>query len=257
MARIFITGAADGLGQMAARLLVDDGHTVVLHARNAKRSKDAMAAVPGAHSCLTGDLSSISETKDLAAQVNKLGKFDAIIHNAGIGFQEPDRGNTVDGLPLVTAVNSFAPYILTCLVERPKRVVYITSGLHESGDASLEDLKWEKKRWSGFQAYSDTKLHNVLLANAVARHWPDVLSNSVTPGWVATKMGGSGAPESLAEGPKTQAWLCTSEDREALVSGKLFKHMRQIACKAAARDEKLQEEYLKSCEKITGVAFPR
>ena len=185
MARIFITGSADGLGVITAKSLIKNGHKVVIHARNPARATIARKAVPGAEACLIADLSSIAETKRLADEVNQLGQFDAVIHNAGLGYQQPGRGETVDGLPSVFAVNSLAPYILTCLIEKPKRLVYLSSGLHTSGDASLKDLTWQSKKWNGFQAYSDSKLHDVFLANAVARRWPDVYSNSVDPGWVS------------------------------------------------------------------------
>lgn len=185
MARIFITGSSDGLGLLAAKQLVKEGHAVVLHARNPERAEQTKQKCPEAETVLTADLSSIQETKQLAVEVNELGAFDSIIHNAGLGYQESSRGNTADGLPKVFAVNSLAPYILTCLINKPKRLVYISSGLHTGGDGSLRDLTWDNKSWSGFQAYSDSKLHNVLLANAVARRWKDVASNALEPGWVA------------------------------------------------------------------------
>src|SRR6266581_4798007 len=200
MARVFITGSADGLGKMAARLMVADGHRVVLHARNDKRAKEALAAVPGAESAIAGDLSSIEECRKIAEEVNTLGTFDAVIHNAGVGYREPRRIATVDGLPHVFAVNTLAPYILTALIQKPKRLIYLSSGLHQSGDASLNDLTWEQRPWQGQQAYSDTKLHDVLLAFAAARRWPDVLSNALEPGWVATRMGGAEAPDDLDAG---------------------------------------------------------
>ncbi len=190
MARVFITGSSDGLGQMAAQLLVEHGHGVVLHARSEQRGQEALAAVPGAESVAIGDLTSIAQTRNVAEQVNRLGAFDAVIHNAGIGYREPRRIATEDGLPQVFAVNTLAPYILTALIEKPKRLVYLSSGLHQGGDASLKDLAWEDRPWRGQQAYSDTKLHDVLLAFAIARRWPDVLSNALEPGWVPTKMGG-------------------------------------------------------------------
>ncbi|HEX8505605.1 MAG TPA: SDR family NAD(P)-dependent oxidoreductase, partial [Hymenobacter sp.] len=224
MARVFITGSADGLGQLAARLLVAQGHQVVLHARNAPRGQQALAAVPGAETVVTGDLSSLREMRLVAERANALGRFDAVIHNAGVGYQERGRGTTEDGLPLVFAVNSLAPYVLTCLIERPARLVYLSSGLHGSGDPSLEDLAWDSRPWSGFQAYADSKLHDVLLAFAVARRWPEVQSNALEPGWVATKMGGAGAPDSLEEGTKTQVWLATSQDPAATVTGQYFYH---------------------------------
>ena len=99
MARVFVTGSADGLGQMAAQLLIEQGHGVVLHARNEQRGKEAMAAVPGAERVVIGDLSSIAQTRNVAEQVNRLGSFDAVIHNAGVGYREPRRIATEDGAP--------------------------------------------------------------------------------------------------------------------------------------------------------------
>jgi hypothetical protein len=164
MAHVFITGSADGLGKMAAQMLVEQGHTVVLHARNDARGHEALNSLPGAESVVIGDLSSIRQTRGVADQVNALGVFDAVIHNAGVGYREPKRVRTEDGLPHVFAVNTLAPYILTALIQKPKRLVYLSSGLHQHGGASLKDLTWEERSWQGQQAYSDTKLHDVLLA---------------------------------------------------------------------------------------------
>lgn len=241
---------------MAAQLLVNEGHKVVLHARNEARAAIARKAVPGAEAVVTGDLSSIQETMALAQQVNKLGAFTSIIHNAGVGYREPGRAETVDGLPLVFAVNSLAPYVLTCLINRPERLVYLSSGLHRSGDAGLHDLTWSKRPWNGFTAYADSKLHDVIPAFAVARKWPAVYANALEPGWVATKMGGAGAPDSLKEGPVTQAWLAASNDAAALVSGRYFYHQQPRAFQEAAADAALRERFLQACEKISGVAFP-
>lgn len=226
MARVFITGSSDGLGRTAAELLVERGHKVVLHARNEKRGEESLAALPGAEAVVIGDLTSIAQTRGVAEQVNKRGSFDAVIHNAGIGYREPRRIATEDGLPHLFSVNTLAPYILTALIEKPKRLVYLSSGLHRNGDLSLKDLAWENRPWQGQQAYSDTKLHDVLLAFAVARRWPGVLSNALEPGWVATKMGGPGATDDLDAGHRTQVWLAVSDDKAATVTGEYFYHMR-------------------------------
>jgi NAD(P)-dependent dehydrogenase (short-subunit alcohol dehydrogenase family) len=225
----------------------------VLHARDAAKGKQALAAVPGADGVLLGDLASIAQTRALADQVNKLGSFDAVIHNAGMGYQEPKRIATEDGLPQVFAVNTLGPYILTALIERPKRLVYLSSGLHRSGDASLNDLTWERRRWNGQQAYCESKLHDVLLAFAVARRWKNVFSNGLEPGWVATKMGGPGAPESLEEGARTQVWLATSDEPAAKVTGEYFYHMKLRAPAAETRDTERQEKLLQACERFSGV----
>lgn len=256
MARVFITGSSDGLGRMAAQLLVEQGHRVVLHARNEQRGQESMAAVPGAEAVVVGDLTSIAQTRGVAEQVNARGSFDAVIHNAGIGYREPHRIATEDGLPHVFAVNTLAPYILTALIHRPKRLVYLSSGLHRSGDASLKDLTWEHRPWQGQQAYSDTKFHDVLLAFAIARRWPDVLSNALEPGWVATKMGGAGAPDDLDAGHRTQVWLAVSDDPAATVTGEYFYHMRLRAPNAATRDVERQEKLIEACAGFCGVELP-
>jgi NAD(P)-dependent dehydrogenase (short-subunit alcohol dehydrogenase family) len=256
MARVFITGSSDGLGRMAAQLLVEQGHGVVLHARNEKRGQEALAAVPGAEAVVIGDLTSIAQTREVAEQVNGLGLFDAVIHNAAIGYREPRRIATEDGLPQVFAVNTLAPYILTALIKKPKRLVYLSSGLHRNGDASLKDLTWEQRPWQGQQAYSDTKLHDVLLAFAIARRWPGVLSNALEPGWVPTKMGGAGAPDDLDEGHRTQVWLAVSDDPAATETGGYFYHMRPRKPNPAARDVERQEELLDACQRFSGMELP-
>ena len=192
MSKVLITGSADGLGREAAQQLVRGGHEVVLHARDEARAAQALAGVPGATAALPGDLSSIASTRALADRINAAGAFDAIIHNAGIGYREPTRRETEDGLEHVFQTNVLAPYLLTALVNRPARLIYLSSGLHRSGDPGLADLQWEHRRWDGYQAYSDSKLFDAVLAAAVARRWPNVVSSSVDPGWVRTKMGGPG-----------------------------------------------------------------
>lgn len=241
---------------MAAQLLRELGHKVVLHARNESRAQEAMAAVPGAESVVVGDLSSLRQTREVADQVNALGTFDAVIHNAAIGYREPQRTETEDGLPQVFAVNTLAPYILTALIRRPKRLVYLSSGLHKSGDASLKDLVWKDRPWRGQQAYSDTKLHDVLLAFAIARMWPDVLSNSLEPGWVPTKMGGPGAPDDLNEGYRTQVWLAVSDDKGAKVTGEYFYHMQLRSPNPASRERGVQEKLLEACKQLSGLDLP-
>ncbi len=256
MARVFITGSSDGLGQMAAQLLVEQGHNVVLHARSEQRGQQALAAVPGAESVVIGDLAGMAQTRHVAEQVNRLGALDAVIHNAAVGYQEPRRIATEDGLPHVFAINTLAPYILTALIRQPKRLVYLSSGLHQSGDASLKDLAWEKRPWQGQQAYSDTKLHNVLLAFAIARRWPGVLSNALEPGWVPTKMGGRGAPDDLDQGHRTQVWLASSNDKDATVTGQYFFHLRARKPNPATRDPLIQDALIDACNRLSGVELP-
>jgi NAD(P)-dependent dehydrogenase (short-subunit alcohol dehydrogenase family) len=252
VARIFITGSSDGLGLMAARLLIDQGHDVVLHGRNGGRSRDALAAAPGAQGVVSGDLSIIAAAKTVAEEVNKLGRFDAVIHNAGVGYRER-RVEMEPGVPSIFAVNVLAPYILTALIERPKRLVYLSSGMHRGVRPRMDDLVWTQRPWSGSSAYAESKLCDVLLAFAVARRWEEVKSNALEPGWVATKMGGASAPDDLHQGSLTQAWLATSEDELAQTSGGYFYHQRPRAPNSIATELRTQEELLAECSRISGI----
>lgn len=243
MARIFITGSADGLGQLSANALIQQGHEVVLHARNAVRARDALKRNPKADAVLTGDLSSIKETKALAGEVNRLGLFDVVIHNAGV-YQASAKE--------IFAVNTVAPYVLTCLVQRPKRLIYLSSGMHLQGHLNPEGFKADASRIT----YSDSKLHVLMLCMAVARKWPDVYANAVDPGWVPTKMGGHGAPDNLQKGYETQVWLAASNDANAKVSGRYFFHQKETPHNPEADKVLLQDRLLDLCKEVTGVSFP-
>jgi NAD(P)-dependent dehydrogenase (short-subunit alcohol dehydrogenase family) len=252
MSRVFITGSTDGLGLAAARTLVAEGHQVVLHARSSKRTSAFADLVPHSAGVVTGDLSSAAETRALAEQVNKIGRMDAVIHNAGI-YREPSRGATPEGHATVLAVNTLAPYMLTALIERPHRLIYMSSGMHRGGDDSLHDIDWVERRWEASRAYSESKLYLTTLAFAVARHWPQVLSNAVDPGWVPTKMGGPSAPDDLTLGHRTQTWLAISNDPAAKVSGGYWHHRKQQKPAAEALDTDFQDRLMARLAELTGI----
>ena len=243
MARIFITGSADGLGQLAAQTLIQQGHKVVLHARHAQRAQDAINKNPGAETVLTGDLTNLDETKQLAHAVNQLGTFDAVIHNAGMYQSSSD---------IVFAVNTIAPYVLTSLIQKPKRLIYLSSGMHMYGRAKLDSFNTGNARVT----YSDTKLQVLILCMAVAARWKDVYAKAVDPGWVPTKMGGRGAPDDLQKGYATQVWLAVSNDERAKVTGRYFYHQRETAHNTEADDGDLQQRFLQLCQELTDVSFP-
>lgn len=258
MVRVLITGSADGLGLEAARQLVNRGHTVYLHARNEKRAADAKAACPGAAGVLTADLSNLAETRRLADEANAIGQFDAVILNAGMLYG-PFRKTPDTGIPAMVFVNVVAPYILTCLLRRPKRLVFISSQLHRQGDASVEDIFWFKRgegRFQDFPAYCDSKLHVLLLANAVARRYKDTSVVSVHPGWIATKLGGEGAPDKLEDGVDTYVMLAEG-DYDQNLTGKYFEPKRVLGRPLpASEDINLQEKVVKACEEVTGLKLP-
>ncbi len=236
MAKIFITGSADGLGQLAARALIKQGHEVVLHARDAGRGEQALKASPDAKDVLIGDLSAMEETKALAERANAFGAFDAVIHNAGV-YQT--------GAQQLLQVNTLAPYVLTALMRKPKRLIYLSSGMHLSG----------RPEWTDKPSYSDTKLHVLMLAKALSRKWPEVYTNAVDPGWVPTKMGGAGAPDDLEKGYQTQLWLAVSNNPAALVSGQYFHHQKPARYNRSADDSSMQDRLLAECARLTAVVI--
>lgn len=243
MARVFITGSADGLGHLAAKALSGQGHQVIMHARNKQRAMEALESNPDAQSALWSDLSDVNQTIELAHQVNKLGPIDAVIHNAGI-YKGIDKE--------IFIVNTIAPYILTCLITKPARLVYLSSGLHMQGKAKTDSFNTSPEQIN----YSDSKLHIMLLCMAVNRKWPGVIANAIDPGWVPTKMGGPGATGDLEKGYQTQVWLVTSNDTDALTGGRLLHHKQVRSHHADADDDEIQEAFLTACEKYTGIAFP-
>ena len=229
MVRVFITGSADGLGRAAAQTLVDDGHDVVVHARNNDRLTAVRDLIDRGAEAVVGDLSDPDQTRGIAGQVNALGRMDAVIHNAGVYTG-----------PHVMPVNIVAPYLLTALIDRPQRLVYLSSGDQRRGRARLTGIDWSG-RTTG--SYPDSKLFVTTLAAALARLWPDVLTNAVDPGWVPTRMGGPGAPDDLRLGHLTQEWLATSDDPDARTSGGYW-HQRRLEPHPAVHDRGFQDQLL-------------
>ena len=242
MTRVFITGSSSGLGLMAGRLLAEQGHQVVLHARDERRAGDARTALPAAADIVIGDASRLKDLQRMTEQLNRMGRFDAVIHNVGAGYREPRRILTEDGLPHVFAINVIAPYVLTALMARPTRLVYLSSGMHQRVQANLSDITWEKRTWAGSTAYAESKLYDVLLAFAVARRWPEVFSNALEPGWVPTRMGGPGAPDDINQDHLTQAWrVLIARGSEVRLWGHLGKHLL-VLCLAGESYERLSKK---------------
>lgn len=258
MSLVLVTGSTDGIGLETARRLLADGHDVVAHARSAARAEQVRATLPGLHDVVVGDLASLAQTRDLAARATDAAgrPYDAVVHNAGVGGGSP-RTVTDDGLERIFQVNTAAPYLLTALMPRPGRLVYLTSGLEARGRTALHDLSWERREWDGMQAYSDSKLYDVMLAFAVARLWPDVLSTAVDPGWIKTRLGGPDAWDEVGDGAATQVWLATSDDDGARVTGRYLKRFQVLEANPQASDLALQEALLERLAAITGTVLPR
>jgi NAD(P)-dependent dehydrogenase (short-subunit alcohol dehydrogenase family) len=225
-----------------------------LHSRSEKRASYLGELASQAAGIVIGDLASAEETRSVAEQVNRLGRMNAVIHNAGI-YSQKDRGTTAEGHASVLAVNTLAPYILTALIQRPDRLIYLSSGLHRGGEGSLPDLDWKSRRWDTARAYSESKLHDVAIAFYVARQWPHVVSSAVDPGWVRTRMGGPNAPLDLDTGQRTQSWLATSSDPTALVSGQYWHNLKTEKPAAQAADAQFQDQLINKLREITGLSL--
>jgi len=238
-ARVVITGSAAGLGRLAAESLLDGGHDVIVHARDDERLDTMQDLAARGAATVVGDLADLEQTRDVAEQVNKLGPVDAVIHNAGV----------LSG-PSLLPVNVAAPYLLTALIRRPKRLVYLSSGMHRGGRARLTGMDWAGRHETG--SYSDSKLFITVLAFAIARRWPDALSNAVDPGWVPTRMGGPGASDDLTLGHRTQEWLAVSDDPDALTTGGYWHHHTRHTPHPACRDVRFQDELLEELARHTG-----
>jgi NAD(P)-dependent dehydrogenase (short-subunit alcohol dehydrogenase family) len=242
MPRIFITGSADGLGRATAQTLLASGHQVVVHARSAERLAAVSDLVGRGAVPVVGDLADLDQTRDVAEQVNRIGRMDAVIHNAGVSTG-----------PTVLPVNVVAPYLLTVLIHRPQRLVYLSSDMHPGGRADLAGMDWSGRSVTG--SYSDSKLFVTTLAIAVARLLPNVVSNAVDPGWVPTRMGGPSAPDDLRLGHLTQEWLAVSDDPDALTTGGYWHHQRLQKPHPAVHDQRFQQELLDTLAGFTGTSL--
>ncbi|WP_327003006.1 SDR family NAD(P)-dependent oxidoreductase [Dactylosporangium sp. NBC_01737] len=256
MRNVLVTGSVDGIGRHTAAQLIDGGHRVVVHARNEDRAADAKAALPGAAGIVVGDLRSLAETTALAGSLRAYGRFDAIVHNAGIArLDSSEREVTGDGLESMFQVNVLAPYLLTALLPQPERLVFVSSAMAAEGAADLTDLQYERRPWNGYAAYSTTKLLDLMLAVAIARRWPSTLSNALDPGWVRTGMGGDAAPTSPRDAARGQVRLAVGTDAGALVTGRYFSD-RDWRPDGTALDPALLDALLARCADLTGVQLP-
>lgn len=237
---IFVTGSADGLGKMTADTLLRDGHRVIVHVRSEARRDAVKDLLARGAEVVVGDFADRDETRNVAKELNALGPVDVVIHNAGV------YSSSAALLP----VNVIAPYLLTVLVPHAQRHIYLSSGMHRGGRAKLDGLDWSGRRATA--SYSDTKLFVSTLAAAVARLWPHVISHSVNPGWVPTKMGGRGAPDDLRLGHVTQEWLATTDDADACRSGGYWFHQKRADAHPSVNDVAFQDRLVEELAKVTG-----
>lgn len=250
--RVFITGSTAGIGLLAARRLLEQGHQVVAHARNESKAADLKTLLPQLDAVVVGDLASIDQTCHVAEQVNALGQFDAVIQNAGIYRSDAANPNNHD-IPDLFMVNCLAPYMLAALLSRPQRMVFVSSSLHQGADADVNDPLRKRRGWSASAAYGESKLMVAAFANALGRLWPGIAVNTIDPGWVPTNMGGRSATDDIEAGAFTQCWLAVSDEPQARESGRFFYHMREQTSDPRVLDSTWQEVFIRQCAQLSGV----
>jgi short chain dehydrogenase len=254
MARVFITGSADGLGLMVGRHLADQEHKVVLHARNDARAADAKKALPKAEAVVVGDLASITATKDVARQVNALGPFDAVIHNAAVGFQESHRV-TGDGLPHVFAhqhARALCSHRADRTAEAPRLSEFGHARARKRPSRRYPVAQAALGRIVGLRREQAARRHAGLRRRASVARCPVQRGNAR----LGRDQNGRGGPDDIDQAHLTQAWLATSDDPAARTAGGYFYHLKQREPNPETRDAALQDRLIGICGEISGVDLP-
>lgn len=252
MATICITGCTDGIGLAAARVLLGEGHRVLVHARSTERGLPVLAGLKGDAVLVTGELSSLASTRHLAEQLREHGPLDALVHNAGVWLRGDGPSVTEDGFETTFAVNVLAPHLLTSLLADllTDRLLWLGSGLAASGRPKPTALGASREPR---QAYADSKACDVALAIGWGRRLTGITSAAVDPGWVKSKLAGAGAPGSAEQGADTLAWCCTTGQ---LATASYWKDRAPAQVPGRLRDAGLQDALLGQCDRLAGLAGP-
>ena len=257
-----VTGATDGIGYETARQLAAQRWRVLVHGRNVEKAaaaaqriakSEAGASVEG----VAGDLSKMADVVALAQSVcGKAPTLDVLLNNAGV--YEPNRRLTEDALEMTMAVNHFAVFLLTHhLLDAMRqathgRVITVSSMAHSSGRIDVGDLTLAR-RYTGYGAYSASKLANILFTTALAKRLTgtSVTANCLHPGVIATKLlragwGMGGGP--VASGARTSVYLATSPEVDR-ITGTYFVDCRAATPSREARDERLADALWQTTER--------
>jgi NAD(P)-dependent dehydrogenase (short-subunit alcohol dehydrogenase family) len=272
---VVITGATSGIGQVAAEKLAAMGARLVLVARDRARGEATLARIrtinpATAHTIYYGDLSSIADTKRLAATI-AAGEpmIDVLINNAGALFNR--RRETAEGLEMTFATNHMSYFVLTQGLNArlraaggSARIVNTASSAHRGAKLDFDDLQ-AKQGYRGLEAYGRSKLANILFTRELARRLDGagVTANCLHPGFVATRFGDhSGGLVQFAIGPakrlfaisedkgaETIVYLASSPE-VAKTSGLYYFKCRPTMPTAAAQDDTAARRLWQESEKL-------
>jgi NAD(P)-dependent dehydrogenase (short-subunit alcohol dehydrogenase family) len=271
-----VTGATQGIGRETALGLARLGADVHLVARDRARAEAVLAEVRraggGNASLFVADLASQASTRALAEEVKaRLPRLHVLVNNAGGIFTE--RALSPDRIEMTLALNHLGYFLLTgLLVDRlrasaPARVVSVSSSAHVGARIEFDDLQGERG-YSGWRAYGQSKLANILFTRELARRLAGsgVTANCLHPGVVATGFGKNNAGPfswgvriaapfflSAARGARTSIWLASSPE-VAGVTGQYFARYRVSKVSDAARDEAAARRLWEVSARLTGLA---
>jgi NAD(P)-dependent dehydrogenase (short-subunit alcohol dehydrogenase family) len=187
---VIVTGANSGIGRAAASALAGAGAHVVLAVRDTEKGRTAAAGMPGETEVRQLDLASLASVREFAAAWD--GELALLINNAGV--MAPPLGRTVDGFELQFGTNHLGHFALTNLLLEhvTGRVVTVSSGAHRMGSIDLDDLNWERRSYSAWRAYGQSKLANLLFTAELQRRLEaagsPVLATAAHPGYAATNL---------------------------------------------------------------------
>ncbi len=251
MSTICLTGSTDGIGLAAARTLLARGERVIVHARSAERGQGVLdeLAAAGDAALVCGDLTRLSEVRDLARQIAEHGPLDALVHNAGVWIRDDTARVTADGFETTFAVNVLAPHLLTALLadSLTGRLLWLGSGMAASGRPKPSALGGAR---DPRQAYADSKACDLALAGAWGRRLPHVRSAAVDPGWVRTKLAGGSAPGEVEQGADGVVFCATEAD---LAAAPYWKDRRPEPVPGRLRDVALQDAVAAACDRLVGL----
>ena len=274
---VVITGATGGIGLETARALARLGSNVIIVGHDAERTRqvadELLAQNSGSIKGLVADLSSQAEVRRLASEIAaQEGRLDALINNAGAVFAK--RRYTADGIEMTLALNHLAPFLLTNLLletlkaSAPARVITVASMAHAGARIPFADMNHQRRRWSSFGVYGETKLMNIMFTYELARRLAGsgVTANALHPGFVASNFGknNGGVWKSMfslaqpfaisaREGAQTSIFLASSPE-VAGMSGEYFVRKKPAKSSPASYDQEAQAKLWRVSEEMTGPA---
>ncbi len=272
-----VTGATAGIGQITARELARQGARVVIVGRSPGKLDATIRQIrdeTGTKTIesLVADLSSQTEVRRLAEHVRtRYDRLDVLVNNAGAMFLK--RVESVDGIEMTLALNHLSYFLLTDLLlpliksSAPARIVNVASAAHKGASINFDDLEGEH-RYSGWKAYQQSKLANILFSYELARRLDGtgVTVNSLHPGFVRTNFldgieGWRGrlfraiadrVALSAEQGARTSIYLASSPDVSG-VSGRYFEKERPVASSPQSLDEAAAQRLWRISEELTGL----